>query len=200
MSSILIHSRHFSFWYNELMSLYACAARRLCCAILCSVCLAMPGARASAADTVSQTRINEWAAKLLKAHLAIIETPGLRRNGERLDLYLQRIAAPLPDESAAQWRLRQQEYAAALIRVADPRGLCTAAPRLRDTGARNVANWRKATNASALLPERCAKAVAAIKNAETEYSAGTAREAGVEMTRALFILKDAFEALREARP
>lgn len=158
------------------------------------------GGPALAAQRVSQNRINEWAASLLRAHRALIDEPGLRRNGERLDLYLQRIAAPLDGETDEKWRARMRTFAAALTQAAGTGRLCLAAPALRDASPENAAAWRRAVRASAALPGSCARALAAIQSAGDTPSVARRRLVGLELTRTMYVVKDAFEALREARP
>ena len=153
-----------------------------------------------AAPIISQTGINERAATLLRMHRALIEDPGLRQDGERLDLYLRRIAARLPGEPPAAWRARQRAYAAAVVRLNGDIAPLSVVPPLQDRSAANLAVWGRSAHAIAILPERCAKLLAAMTRSERAYGPDQTQAVGREMTRTVLVVKDAFEALREARP
>jgi hypothetical protein len=150
---------------------------------------------------IGQQRINEMASTLLRAHRALIEEPGLRREGERLETYMDRIAAPLPGESAARYRAREDGYVIALERVAGVENLLTAIPSLRDNSPPNARLWQQAVKASALLPTRSAH----VRGAWTDCRRAGAGNAGshrlgFEMAQTIFLIKAAYDALREARP
>jgi hypothetical protein len=150
---------------------------------------------------IAQQRINEMAAALLRAHRALIEEPGLRHEGERLEAYLERAAAPLPGESGVRYRVREGAYVAALERVAAAENLCTAIPSLHDNSLPNVTLWQHAVKASSLLPTRAAH----VRVAWTDCRRAGAEHAdthrlGIEMAQTILWIKTAYDALREARP
>jgi hypothetical protein len=150
---------------------------------------------------ISQTRINEYAATLLRAHRVLIEDPGLRRPGEQLSPYMHRIAAPLPGESEALYRARIAGYVTNVEKQLDRRLLCITVPALTDTDPQNTAVWRKATAASAELPghmEQLRTAWASVKSGPIRRTV-TDRLA-VELDHMLIAIKTAFESFRDARP
>ncbi|HLJ55516.1 MAG TPA: hypothetical protein VKT77_10800 [Chthonomonadaceae bacterium] len=146
---------------------------------------------------VTQTRINEYAGVLLRARRAIVEDTGLRRPDERIEAYVARISRPMPAESAGETARRLEAYVAAIERLHAPGALCTTMPALRDMSAANSARWRAAVHASAELDAEGRRLSALRRNAE-----GTARDVPMakELTRALLLVKTAFEALRDVRP
>jgi hypothetical protein len=150
---------------------------------------------------MTQRRINELAATLLRAHRALIEEPGIRRADERLEAYMSRIAAPLPGETDAHYREREEGYVSAVERAAAYRGLLATRPTLRDRSVANLADWSRAEKVAAALPAAAARVRAAwISDRRGRPGAGeTARLAG-GLTEAVLLLKTAFEALRDAQP
>jgi hypothetical protein len=163
---------------------------------------ASPGrALAAGPRTVAQFRINEWAAGLLRAHRALIEDPGLRLPGEPLEVFTERIAAPLPGETEARYRERVDSYVASVQRAADVHRLCVALPVLHDTDASNVALWRKAVEASGHLHFRAAKVRETwLAFRHRRPNRTETRRLGMEIAQTLLVLKTAYEALRDARP
>jgi hypothetical protein len=184
---ILRPSRHF----------LTCSTIGFCALGVTVIC----GLAAAESPRISQTRINEYAAALLRAHRVLIEDPGLRRPGEQLSPYMHRIAAPLPNESQADYLLRTEGYVASVERLLDRRALCITAPPLNDNTAQNTAIWRKATAAAAALPGRVERLRAAwtlLKRAADRQKASD--RLAVEFDYTLIAIKTAFEALRDARP
>ena len=158
-------------------------------------------ATAAQPASIGQHRINELAGSLLRAYRALVEEPGLRRDGERLEPYMERIAAPLPGEPAGRYEARESAYIAALERAEAREQICTTVPILRDTSAANAAAWKKAANASAVIPARVT-AVRELWSAQKGHqpSAAAARKLGLRMAQAILVIKLAYDALREARP
>jgi hypothetical protein len=177
--------------------------RRGFAALLLSILL-VAAARPSWAEPhrpISQARINELAGVLLRAHRALIEEPGLRREGERLEPYMDRIAATLPGETSARYVARVDAYVAAIERAVDARNLCVSAPAPRDGSPANVALWNTAVRAEAKLPAQAARvrgAWAAIRRGSPTVA--ETHGLGSEMAKTILVIKAALEALRSARP
>ena len=166
--------------------------------VLLSISVQLASAQAR---QISQQRTNELAAVLLRARRALIEEPGLRRDGERLETYMERIAARLPGEPDSRRLARGERYVTALERAASPGNICIAAPVLQDNSPANTRLWQKAAHASALLPQSAAR-VRAAWTACRQQRAGSAetQRLGRELTQAVYVIKSAYDALREARP
>ena len=155
------------------------------------------------AKPISQTRINEYAAALLKVHRALIEDGDLRRPGEKLDDFMRRIVTGQPAESKDHYIQRLGSYFEALRSLRDRSKLCMAIPALHDTSPANVDRWKRAVGASTELPDRWER----VRVAWTHADSGGTHELvrgpngmAAELTKAVFTIKTAFEALREARP
>jgi len=179
-------------------------ARAVAAIFLCFLMLFAPFRVAAQAKSISQTRINEYAAALLKVHHALIEDTGLRRPGEQLGGYVQRIVQPLPGESVDRCQKRLDTYMSTLAGVTESRNLDTVIPALRDNSRANVEKWKIATRTSAELPAQLSRDIAARKQerfpASTRFPQGYQSSFGHELTKTVLLIKAAFEALRDARP
>jgi len=228
MSSILIHSRHIfsrssdsgrktihslldrsparlrSSWYNKPMRIRVSRCPHVFAAVLSGafvLCLPLLRAAADPPRPIAQHRINEMAASLLRAHLALIEDPGLRFSGEHLDAYMERIAAPLPGEPEARYRVREESYVAAINQAADAENLCASFPALHDASAANVKLWQQAVKSSVHLGVRAAHVRAAwIACRQPGMGHEASKRLGIEMAQTVLVIKSAYEALRDAHP
>ena len=192
-------------WYNGVMRKRISLAAHVFTAFLAgSLLLTASNERAEAQPRpISQTRINEYAAALLKVHRALIEDGDLRRRGEKLDDFMRRIVIALPAESKDHYVGRIDSYFAALRNLSDRRKLCTATPALHDNSPGNVEQWKRAVRASAELPDRWEHVRTASLHPESggpfDLVKGRSGMAA-ELTKTLLTIKTSFEALREARP
>jgi len=190
-------------WYNGFMVASISRSGPICPAIwlvICAGLLASAPIKAQA-QRVSQTRINEYAATLMRAHRVLIEDPGLRKPGEQLSPYMHRIAAALPRESDSAYLSRVESYITNLERCLDRRSLCTTVPALTAADSQNAAEWRKAVAESAELPARLEhlRAACAAVRAGANRRPASDRMA-VELDRMLIAIKTAFEYFRNVRP
>ena len=189
-------------WYNSAMLLRLSRFVSVCMGTLFgALLLALPAACSTAAQPVAQRHINELAAALLRAHRTLIEEAGLRRDGEHLDAYMGRIALPLPSESDARYRAREESYVSALERAGAASLTCTSVPVLRDTSAANIGIWNQVVKATVRLPNETARvrvAWTACRHSSSVHSG--AKRLGNEMTRTMLVIKTAYDALREAHP
>ena len=167
--------------------------------ILLSLLLLLPQlsltANGQTAGSLSQRRINEYAASLLTAERALLEAPRLRQPDEPLPAYLRRLTLPLPNESEPQRRTRINGYFAALAKAITETAGLRKVPTLCDADAANLKTWKTASAAIAALP-RCLQSLRA--DFKREKTAPDALP--TELTQTIFALHAAREALRDARP
>ncbi len=160
---------------------------------------------------LTQRRINELAAVLQRARLALIEDTGLRRPQEPLPAYFSRIVGVGYGEAAPARVARIEGYIAALARAAQDTASIRQVPGLRNNDAANLQCWQRAVHALTLFPTRITKARAAwhdLRREETrnwqsskmEVVAAPYRRLGAELTQAVELLLVAYNALRDARP
>lgn len=166
----------------------------------------MSGAQAS--GRLDQRRLNELAASLQKAHRALIEETRLRREGEHLEVYMARIAAPLPNENQDRYRARVERYLAAIRQAEQATHTYRAVPVLSDRSPGNVTLWKNACRLIADLPVRVTKTQAEWRTVQAEERRAhppaekdrAIQAFGLELTETLRLVKDASDALRDARP
>ncbi len=147
---------------------------------------------------VTQRRINEMAAALETARLALIEGTGLRRPGEGLTAYLYRIAAPLPGEPPTAFRAREQGYLAALTAAAAGTVPARRMPRLHDESPSNRQLWDRATHALSYLPKHLDRLQAAWRKRPEPN--GSAPAFTTELRACLDLVIAALADLRDANP
>jgi len=159
-------------------------------------------AEADRAQRLSQRKINEMAAALETARLALIEDTGLRRPGEPLAAYFDRVIQPQAGEPLVACALRVQGYIDSLSRAAD----ATAAGRhlvaVDHTGTANRLSLRRAAQALSLLPVRVDKLKRAARHASQTSHFGTVSYhhwLGAQFNETLELVLAAYSALRDAR-
>ncbi len=190
-------------WYTETM--LPCVIRhhggiRLAVSILLGASVGVP-AGAQVRTPLSQARINELAASLLRAHWALIEVPGLRHDGERIEAYMDRIASRQHGESHSTYLARVDSYVAAIERAAGVHDRGADDPTLSDATDVNVACWNRASRASRSLPAHAAKVREAwniVRRKRPDLAA--LKHLGTELVRAFLSIKVEYDALRQARP
>jgi hypothetical protein len=163
----------------------------------------------------TQRRINEMAAALERAHDALVEETGLRQNGETLEAYLARLAAPLPGEKPDRRKARIDAYVAALAKATLATAPARRMPALRDADAENQRLWHRITQSLAHLPLRIRHTEAAWQREQkfagnpksvTPHvplrltSGSSVNTLAVELSQTLRTLNEALDALRDARP
>jgi hypothetical protein len=168
---------------------------------LCGVSLlayTMPiGAQQSVGPPLTQRRINEWAAALLRARSAIVEETGLRRVGEPLNVYLIRIAHPLPGENPASRQRRLTGYVDALAAAVQATAELRRLPELHAADPANLQVWQRAVRDLAQLPDQVHRL------REAGLAASTLRPSrrfDLQLTECVALVLGAFAALRDAQP
>lgn len=172
---------------------------------LASVCAnAQPAPRA-----ITQRDINVMAASVEDARAALIDNTGLRHPGEDLNVYLRRIAHPLPGETPQVYKTRIQRYLDLLARSANAAQWGQRLPALRDSSPTNRALWERTTRALQLFPARVAHTRTAWQRALTQNHSAPANgvsekerltffDAELAQTVSLLIAID--DGLRDAIP
>jgi len=168
-------------------------------ALLCALSL-IGAAQAQGVYYVTQHRINEMAAALDRARVALLEEPGLRQEGETLPGYLHRIAAPLPGEKPASYRIRIEGYLDALAQATDSTAPIRRVPALQEAGEANRLLWQKIARSVGYLPRRMVKLHAAWKETLSKPSAAGYSTLGAELTQTLTLMIVALNDLRDTRP
>jgi hypothetical protein len=169
-------------------------------ALLCLFGLVQtPCAFAWQSGNMTQHRINEWAAALENARIALIEGTGLRHAGESLPSYLDRIAVPLPGESPAVYRARIARYLAALTQVTTATASARRLPRLSDADPANRQRWIRATQALSYLPTHLERLCVAWQ-ARTQADSPAAHLFPAELHECLNLIIAALAELRDAYP
>jgi hypothetical protein len=167
--------------------------------LLCA--LFLPGAaQAQGVYYVTQHRINEMAAALERARVALIEETGLRQDGETLPGYLHRIAAPLPGEKPASYRIRIEGCLNALAQATDATAPIRRVPALQEAGEANRVLWQKIARSVGYLPRRMVKLHAAWKETLSKPNAADYSALGTELTQTLTLMIVALNDLRDTRP
>lgn len=142
--------------------------------------------------TFTQHRINEMAAALETVRRAVLEQPGLRHPGESLSAYLTRLTAPLPGETEIRHHARVEGYLEHLSRAADATASAHTVPSLRDNEAANQDLWRRSSRDLSDLPRR-------VTRLKQDWQAHPQAVPG-ELTTTFWLIQDALNALRDARP
>src|SRR5579871_6667911 len=186
--------------------------------VLLALCSLMPyriAAGPQQSAPLTQRRINEYAASLQRARLALIEDTGLRRPQEPLTAYFARIVAACPGETAQTYAARIRGYVAALLMAAKETTPLRAMPALGDNDAANREQWLRTVKALRLLPLSIGQARATWQrlqkqtppvNRQDRPSSNLAidsvagRRLGAELTQATELILVAYNALRDARP
>jgi hypothetical protein len=169
-------------------------------ALLCGLCLARgTSAPASPAAPITQHRINELAAALETARLNLIENTGLRRPGESLAAYLDRVVMPLPGESRPAYQARCAGYLTALAHAAAATASARRMPRLRDSSPANHQRWERATDALSYLPTHLDRLRAAWRH-PPERNSPPPRALVGELRACLNFVIAALADLRDAYP
>jgi hypothetical protein len=168
-------------------------------ALLCALFLS-GAAQAQGIYYVTQHRINEMAAVLDRARVALLEDTGLRQDGETLPGYLHRIAAPLPGEKPPAYRTRLEGCLNALAQATDATAPIRRIPTLQEAGEANRLLWQKIARSVGYLPRRMVKLHAAWKETLSKPNAASCSALGTEMTLTLTLMIVALNDLRDARP
>jgi hypothetical protein len=168
-------------------------------ALLCALFLS-GAAQAQGIYYVTQHRINEMAAALERARVALLEEPGLRQEGETLPGYLHRLAMPLPGEKPSSYRTRIEGYLNALAQATDATASIRRVPTLLEAGEANRLLWQKIARSVGYLPRRMVKLHAAWKETLSKPNAAGFSALGTEMTQTLALMIVALNDLRDARP
>jgi hypothetical protein len=154
----------------------------------------------AATPSLTQRKINEMAATLERARLALIEDTGLRQAQEPLPIYLNRLVLPQSGEARVAYNARIEGYLKALGRTIAATAPARHAIDPRHADAANRQCWQRATQALNLLPLRMDKLQRAWREAkERDRTTGTV-ELGPELTQTLGLVIAAYSALRDARP
>ena len=152
---------------------------------------------AAPADALTQRRINTLAACLLHAHIALVETPGIRRPAEPLSTYFERLLALQPGEKPALRRVRIDAYLTELGQTADRTVDFRKIPSLQTNTASNRALWQQI---SLNLSDVSAYLKKARREWETEKARPVAAETVKTVAQAIWHIQNAYAALRDALP
>ena len=152
---------------------------------------------AAPAGALTQRRINTMAACLLQAHIALVETPGIRRPAEPLSAYFGRLFALQPGEKPAARRARIEAYLTALDQAADRTAGLRKIPSLQTNTASNRALWQQTSlNLSDVS--------AYMKKARTEWAVEKSRPFAAEtaktVAQTIWHIQNAYAALRDVLP
>jgi hypothetical protein len=172
------------------------------------LCLVSFQTGAQSSGRLDQRRINEVAASLQRAHQVLIEETGLRREGEHLEIYMARIAAPLPGEAEGRYRDRIETYLTAIRSAEQATQAFRVVPALRDNSPANRTLWLNASRFLSDLPVRVSKTQAAWQNARLESARPKSpsekkpafQKLGQELSETLRVVKNASDALRDVHP
>lgn len=166
----------------------------LCAALLAGTCCARACPRG---HSFTQRRINEFAAELHRARIAVLEAPGSRRPRELLPDYLERLSRPFSGETMPQWRRRMEGYLAALDRAAAAVSEAARPPVLQQNSQENRERWQKIARRVALMPARLKKTRAAWRRSA---AAGLPSGIGAEIGQTLALFRAVCDGLRDASP
>lgn len=156
------------------------------------------GLAAQAQPRLTQRRINAMAAALERVQYGILQDARLRRAGEPLNAYLDRLVLPLSGESAAQYRQRIEGYLHLIARAIQETATCGTLSALEDKSDANEKIWAKAQQRWRLLPARLRKTRAAWNRQRTD--APDPKPLSVELEQTLRLALALKNDLRNARP
>jgi hypothetical protein len=160
-------------------------------------------------EALSQRRINELAASLQRARLALIENTGLRRPQEPLLAYFLRIVEIGSGEADQAYQARIKGYMETLTVAEKDTASLRTLPTLRHNAPANQRQWQQAIGALHLLPARIQKiralwqALQQKERAQQQEQANRQspyRRLGMEFTQAMELILVAYNALRDAEP
>jgi hypothetical protein len=153
------------------------------------------------APPASQRQINDIAATLERCRIALLETPRIRKARESLPDYINRFAAPQPQETGDQYRLRIGTCIKALEATAASLQSVKSVPPLAHNDASNRALWNRAVRDINWLPKRMTHVGVAWRTVCAPGVTSSAyQQLASEILQTLRLILDAASNLRDALP
>lgn len=148
--------------------------------------------------SISQKQINEMAALFLQVRRDILENGRIRKPGETVPAYCQKIAKPLQAETNEFYLLRLSFYDKSLNRLIDKKLDFSNRPKLIDTSPENVVIWDHMCRQLKYLPARLRKVHQAIEFAKKKNSDLIANELSKQLLVTIQFNIGIYDLLRDA--
>lgn len=163
------------------------------------VLVLLQNSQSALAERITQSRINEMAAEIYRVQQQILVKPGLRREGEPLEAYIERLAKRREGEALKPYHQRLEAYLVAFEQMQTALN-AVAKPSLQDKSSKNQAHWDRINKLLGYLPFRTKKVRAALHHHTNNSDGSKHRLFHSEVSDTLRMIRSLYDNLRMARP
>ncbi len=167
------------------------------------VIVSIPAARVCAdtgkSQTISQQKINEMAAALLKVRRDVF-VQSLRTPGETAEDFCRKISYPLSGESKYRFLARLSGYDISFQALTNKSTFIKTVPVLQNTTSMNITIWNRIGQQLSYLPARIRKVQTSLRTAEKNPDKKSFSEVSRQVLQTMRMDVSLYDLLRDALP